>query len=212
VHPALRRVQQFYQAVFARVRADEYELIRERLSPAQAALFMRMMRSDQRHCLDVYYTLIQAGYQEDDLLRAALLHDAGKSLPADRDSPAGKSMPAAKSAPAGEAVTDFRALAGSAPVRVGQRMTVFHRVAIVLMQAFPGIGPRWLARLAVDGRGWKAPFAVHVRHAQVSAEWAAAAGCSPAVVNLIRVHHGRSECPREAKDLAAALQWADEQH
>jgi hypothetical protein len=187
-------VLQFYQAVFARVRAKEYELIQERLSPAQAALFMRMMRSDQRHCLDVYYTLIQAGYQEDDLLRAALLHDAGKS------------------APAGETALDFCTLIGSAQVQVGQRMTVFHRVAIVLMQAFPGTGPRWLARLAADGRGWKAPFAVHARHAQVSAEWAAAAGCSPAVVNLIRAHHARRDGARRVKDLATALQWADEQH
>jgi hypothetical protein len=194
VHPAWRRVLQFYQAVFARVRAKEYELIQERLSPAQAALFMRMMRSDQRHCLDVYYTLIQAGYQEDDLLRAALLHDAGKS------------------APAGETALDFCTLIGSAQVQVGQRMTVFHRVAIVLMQAFPGTGPRWLARLAADGRGWKAPFAVHARHAQVSAEWAAAAGCSPAVVNLIRAHHARRDGARRVKDLATALQWADEQH
>jgi hypothetical protein len=200
VRPALRRVLQFYRAVFARVRADEYELIQDRLSPAQAALFMRMMRSDQRHCLDVYYTLIQAGYQDDDLLRAALLHDAGKSAPA------------AKSAPAGTLAAGPGTAGGSTEVEVGQRMTVFHRVAVVLMQALPGIGSRWLVRLAADGRGWKAPFAAHVCHAEVSAEWAAAAGCSAAVVNLIRGHHAQSGRSHPASDLAAALRWADEQH
>ena len=39
---------------------------------------MRMPRSDQRHCLDVYETLVRAGYHEEDLLHAALLHDVGK--------------------------------------------------------------------------------------------------------------------------------------
>jgi hypothetical protein len=183
----------------ARVRADEHDLIQERLPPAQAALFYRMARSDRRHCLDVYYTLIRAGYREEDLLRAALLHDVGKAA-GDR----GGGMP----------------------------MTVLHRVAIVLLQAFtvrtPGtrtkgtqgigpraLGPRWLARLAADGRGWKAPFAVHARHARAGAEWAAEAGCSPAVVALIRAHHGEpggSNPPRLDPDdgQLAALIWADE--
>ena len=87
MRPALRRVAQFFRATFARVRTGEYDLIRERLTPAQAALFGRMSRSDQRHCLDVYTTLVRAGYQQDDLLIAALLHDVGKSVPA---SPGGR--------------------------------------------------------------------------------------------------------------------------
>ncbi|UCC63877.1 MAG: hypothetical protein JSV36_02115, partial [Anaerolineae bacterium] len=120
---ALRRAAQFFRATFARVRAGEYDLIQARLSPAQVALFACMRRSDQRHCLDVYYTLCRAAYREEDLLRAALLHDAAKST--------------------------------------GAPMTVFHRVAIVLLQAFTlwDLGPRWLARLAADGRGWKVSFA-----------------------------------------------------
>jgi hypothetical protein len=175
---------QFFRAMAARVRADEYAMIEERLPPAQAALFYRMARSDRRHCLDVYYTLIRAGCREEDLLRAALLHDAGKAA-GDR----GGGMP----------------------------MTVFHRVAIVLLQALTvqGAGPRWLARLAADGRGWKAPFAVHARHARAGAEWAAEAGCSPAVVALIRAHHGDGgdgapPHPDPNDERLAALIWADE--
>jgi putative nucleotidyltransferase with HDIG domain len=164
--------------MLARVRADEMVRIHERLPAAQAALFMRMPRSDQRHCLDVYHTLVQAGYQEEDLLRAALLHDVGKA--------AGRTA--------------------------GRRMTIFHRVAVVLLQGFPPIGPRWLARWVADGRGWKAPFAIHVRHAQVGAEWAAEAGCSPTFVALIRDHHSDGHRRLKPMDDLAVLQWADEQH
>jgi hypothetical protein len=174
-------VAQFFRAAFARVRANEWTLIREHLTPAQAELFERMHRGDQRHCLDVYHTLVRAGYQQKDLLVAALLHDAGKAVSA---SPDGR-----------------------------RRMTIFHRVAVVLLQGIPPLGPRWLARLAADGRGWKAPFAVHARHAQVGAEWAGGAGCSPTVVDLIRVHHStRNAQTNESETLAARLQWADEQN
>jgi hypothetical protein len=196
VRLALRRVAQFYRAMVARVRADEHDRIRERLAPAQVALFERMPRSDRRHCLDVYYTLVRAGYDQQDLLCAALLHDVGKAAPAG-DGPAGS---------AGQP-------AGSVSRRGGAwRMTIVHRVAIVLLQGFTPMGPRWLARLAADGRGWKAPFAVHARHAQAGAGWAAEAGCSPAVVALIREHHNSSPDRVEGLEHLAALQWADGQN
>lgn len=189
MRPALRRVAQFYRAMVARVRADEHDLIRERLAPAQAALFERMPRSDQRHCLDVYYTLVRAGCDQEDLLCAALLHDVGKAAPANGG-------PASLTGRPGAA----------------WRMTIVHRAAIVLLQGLTPMGPRWLARLAADGRGWRAPFAVHARHAQVGAEWAADAGCSPAVVALIREHHSSSPDRAEELEHLAALQWADGQN
>lgn len=181
--PALRRVAQFFRALTARVRADECDLVRERLAPAQAALFLRMPRSDQRHCLNVYHTLVRAGYRQEDLLRAALLHDVGK------------------------AATCIGPETGGGPG--AWRMTVFHRVAIVLLQA---MAPRWLDILAADGRSWKAPFAVHARHAQAGAKWAAGAGCSPAVVALIRGHHGDHAGRAEQIEDLTALRWADEQN
>jgi hypothetical protein len=126
------------------------------LSPAQAELFARMDRQDQRHCLDVYDSLIRAGHRDDELLQAALLHDVGKS---------------------------------TLPSELG-RITVWHRVAIVLLQS---LAPNRLERLAAEGRargrGWKVPFAVHQEHAKASAQLAAEAGCTPAVTDLIRAHH-----------------------
>jgi hypothetical protein len=143
------------------------------------ALFQRLDRSDHRHSLDMYDTLRQAGHQDRDLLQAALLHDAGKSVPA------------------GGRSADARG-----PL---QRLTVWHRTAVVLLQ---GLAPGWLARLAADGRGWKRPFAIHVQHAQASAELAAQAGCTPEAVALIRRHHE----PDPDDNRLALLQWADEQN
>jgi hypothetical protein len=84
------------------------------------------------------------------------------------------------------------------------KLTIWHRVAVVLLQRF---APERLACLAADGRGWKAPFAAHVRHAQVGAQWAMDAGCPAAVGELIYRHHD----PDPEGELLVALQWADRQ-
>ena len=141
-----------------------------------------MARSDQRHCLDVYHTLRRAGHEDECLLRAALLHDAGKGRPAGLAGGRGSGWP----------------------------MTVWHRVAIVLLQAFTwrDAGPRWLARLAADGRGWKAPFGLHAGHAEAGARQAEEAGCAPEVVGLIRDHHGGGA--EGDQERLCALRWADE--
>src|SRR5215212_3183297 len=61
------RLRQFFAALMARLTPAERELVARTLSRAELALFERMPRYDQRHCLDVCITL-----------RAALLHDCGK--------------------------------------------------------------------------------------------------------------------------------------
>jgi hypothetical protein len=160
------RALQFFRAMFAPVRAHEYELVEQLLSPAQAALFRRMARCDQRHGLDVLYALQKAGHQQRALLQAALLHDVGKA---------------------------------------GSGLTIWHRVAVVLLQR---LAPNWLARLAAGGRGWRAPFAAHSRHPQTGARWAASADCAPVVVDLIHKHHDT----HTDDDLLVALQWADRQN
>ena len=48
------------------------------LSEPQAALFDSMHRADQRHGLDVVAHLRASGYQDPELLLAALLHDGSK--------------------------------------------------------------------------------------------------------------------------------------
>jgi len=72
------RLRQFFAALMARLTPAERKLVARTLSRAELALFERMPRYDQRHCLDVCITLRAAGYDDPLLLRAALLHDCGK--------------------------------------------------------------------------------------------------------------------------------------
>jgi len=63
-----------------------------------------------------------------------------------------------------------------------------HRVIIVLLGKFlPGALNR-LANAPLTCPTWRRPFVVHARHPQIGAELAAAAGCNPSVVTLIRTH------------------------
>jgi len=57
---------------------SERQVIADNLTPAQQRLFWAMMVQDQRHCLDVFYTLQRRGCRDQDILLAALLHDVGK--------------------------------------------------------------------------------------------------------------------------------------
>lgn len=74
------RVRQFYLAL--RTAADPQDLVQARsiLTPAQMVLFTRMQSSEQAHAISVYRQLVGQGETSPDLLAAALLHDAGKSL------------------------------------------------------------------------------------------------------------------------------------
>jgi len=74
----LHRVKQFARALGARVQPEEMRLLEGVLTPAQVELFRRMSPQDQRHALDVFFTLQREGHAERALLQAALLHDAGK--------------------------------------------------------------------------------------------------------------------------------------
>ncbi len=72
------RIRQFRAAIRAAVTPAEYAMVARILPPAEYRLFQQMPLYDQRHCLDVYYTLVAAGEQDPLLLRAALFHDCGK--------------------------------------------------------------------------------------------------------------------------------------
>lgn len=72
------RVGQFCRALLARVEPDE-EAVLETYLPRQAqTLFRQMPRQDQRHSLNVLYTLQRRGHKDRALMQAALLHDVGK--------------------------------------------------------------------------------------------------------------------------------------
>jgi len=74
------RVDQFVRALTAS-RALSPERVRQAarfLPPEAESLFAKQAPQDQRHALEVFETLLQRGYKNEDLLAAALLHDVGK--------------------------------------------------------------------------------------------------------------------------------------
>jgi hypothetical protein len=75
---AVSRVRQFLAAMRARVSDDETAVLKQHLDPPQRDLFRAMSPIDQRHCLDVFNSLLRQGHSDPDLLQAALLHDVGK--------------------------------------------------------------------------------------------------------------------------------------
>jgi len=74
----VHRVAQFFGHLTARVSADDVALARGLLPPDAGELFARMPVADRRHALDVVSRLLAAGWDDRDLLAAALLHDAAK--------------------------------------------------------------------------------------------------------------------------------------
>lgn len=74
----MHRVAQFFGHLTARVSADDTALARGLLPPAAGELFARMPVADRRHGLDVAGRLLAAGWDDRELLAAALLHDAAK--------------------------------------------------------------------------------------------------------------------------------------
>ena len=80
---AVYRVRQFIQAAGAWIRPARVEeaLLARHLSPLAVDLFRAMSNQDRQHALIVFRTLQQQGYDDPDLLAAALLHDVGKGVP-----------------------------------------------------------------------------------------------------------------------------------
>ncbi len=76
---ATYRAAQFVWHLCARVSPEEQGLAHYLLPPPLAALFDRMPRADRRHALDVFHALRSQGYDDPDLLAAALLHDIAKA-------------------------------------------------------------------------------------------------------------------------------------
>jgi len=74
-----RRVEQFGTSLRPTVAPQEIDQAARLLPPEGVTLFLRMIKRDQRHSLDVHQTLRAAGHESPDLLAAALLHDAAKT-------------------------------------------------------------------------------------------------------------------------------------
>jgi hypothetical protein len=85
----------------------------------------------------------------------------------------------------------------------GHRLRLWHRVVAVLLEA---LAPRLLPRLASpEPRSWRYPYHLHLHHGALSADAAAAVGCAPRTVALIRGTADEADA-----SLAAALAAADE--
>ncbi len=99
----------------------------------------------------------------------------------------------------------------------GAGITIFHRIAVVLLQAFR---PTWLVQLASDAEGglpglWRRPFARYLDHPAIGAGWAEAAGCLPMAVSIIRRHQSpvsSSLLDTLEDQLLMLLQAADDQN
>lgn len=108
----------------------------------------------------------------------------------------------------------------------GAGITIFHRVAVVLLSAFRPTWLQWLVRDADHGLPhggvslWRRPFTRYVDHPSIGARWAEEAGCHPMAVSLIRRHQSpvsASDASPDASDvledrLLRLLQAADDQN
>ncbi|HEX6129906.1 MAG TPA: hypothetical protein VF071_12870 [Candidatus Limnocylindria bacterium] len=74
----MHRVAQFFGHLAARVSDDDAALARRILPESAWPLFADMPVADRRHGLDVAAGLLASGWDDTDLLAAALLHDAAK--------------------------------------------------------------------------------------------------------------------------------------
>ncbi len=79
IERAARRLRQGFAALGSFARPVDTAAVAKVLTHRQMALFYRMRRSEQQHCLRVMRTLQAQGHTHPDLLTAALLHDVGKA-------------------------------------------------------------------------------------------------------------------------------------
>ncbi|MBN1875147.1 MAG: HDIG domain-containing protein [Anaerolineae bacterium] len=74
------RIAQFCHTFFASFLSVDVAYVRRYLPEHLLPLFQKMPRAEQHHGIAVCQALEQAGYQDIDLLTAALLHDVGKCV------------------------------------------------------------------------------------------------------------------------------------
>jgi putative nucleotidyltransferase with HDIG domain len=74
------RIWQFCKSFKSSLSQDDWDRIRLYLSPVEIILFTKMPVPDQNHCFRVFNSVLDAGENDENLIKAALLHDIGKSL------------------------------------------------------------------------------------------------------------------------------------
>ena len=76
---ALYRIKQGLNNLTGVMRPEDWSLVMAWLSPAERSLFSKMQRPDQLHCVRVARWLLAEGEVDSSIIKAALLHDVGKS-------------------------------------------------------------------------------------------------------------------------------------
>ena len=74
------RIWQFQQSFKPSLSQKEWDRIRLFLSPVEIVLFTKMPIPDQNHSFRVFNSVLNDGGDDEDLIKAALLHDIGKGL------------------------------------------------------------------------------------------------------------------------------------
>lgn len=76
---AIYRIRQGLDNLTAAMQPEDWSLVIRWLSPAERSLFSRMQRPDQLHCTRAARWLLENGESDEQLIKAALLHDVGKA-------------------------------------------------------------------------------------------------------------------------------------
>lgn len=74
------RIWQFQQSFKPSLSQKDWDRIRLYLSPVEIILFSKMPPPDQNHSFSVFNSVLDEGENDEDLIKAALLHDIGKGL------------------------------------------------------------------------------------------------------------------------------------
>jgi putative nucleotidyltransferase with HDIG domain len=81
------RTSQFFSAIFSKPDKDQMHRVKEVLDPDQLELFIKLQSSEQMHAIQTMTEVEALGFTNSEYLKAALLHDIGKTscLNSDKD-------------------------------------------------------------------------------------------------------------------------------